>query len=419
MKTKISIKGDRFLINDKLVYGEIANVNPKSLGLLWNQRVVQGIFDDKIDRSRFDMFKAGIFDPEKNTDNLIASLPEWYSYGLRAITVSFQGGWPVSAVEVSQIDNNPFGTDGTSIDPAYASRMDRVIRACDEIGMVCIVSILYWAQAKYLKDGRAVVEAVKTACTFLKNGGYTNVIIEIANEYNISPFNSHPIVHYPEGMATLMQIAREASGDMLVGCSGGGAMADREVVEESDVVIIHGNGSTRGEYYDFLQKVKGWADGKPILCNEDSPCCSRVDVALECDTSWGYYNNYTKQIPPAEFSVLPGEDFFFARRIARAVGISIEALPFEEQFYLQGLENWTAFHGKRAIRLAAEFPEEINYVDFYLNGNKIYRSYDEPFFLHMDKTWLCKPWEMKPEDKNWKAVIKLRSGDSIKKSITL
>jgi len=419
MKTNIQIKGDRFLINDKLVYSEIPNVNPKSLGLLWNQRVVQGVFDDKNDRSRFNLFKAGIFDPEKNTDNLIASLPEWYSYGMRAITVCFQGGWPVTAVEVSEIDNNPFSEDGKILDSAYAARMDRIIRACDDLGMVCIVCILYWAQANRLKDGRAVANAVKTACKFLKDGKYTNVIIEVANEYNISPFASHPIVHYPEGMAILMQMAREASGGMLVGCSGGGAMADREVVEESDVVIVHGNGATRGVYYDFLQKVKGWVDGKPVLCNEDSPCCSRVDVALECGTSWGYYNNYTKQIPPAEFGILPGEDLFFARRIARAVGIHVDELPFEEQFYLQGLEDWTSFHGKRAIRLAAEFPEQIDYVDFYLNGKKLYRSYDEPFFLHRETTWLCKPWVANPEDKNWLAVIKLTDGKVIEKNVEL
>jgi len=419
MKTKISLQGNRFLINGNLVYSEIPNVNPKSLGLLWNQRVVQGVFDDKIDRSRFNLFKAGVFDPEKNTDNLIAALPEWYTYGMRAITVCFQGGWPVTAVEVSQIDNNPFGTDGKSIDPAYAARMDRVIKACDEIGMICIVSILYWAQANYLKDGRAVVNAVKIASKFLKDGNYTNVIIEIANEYNIGPFASHPVVHYPESMVLLMQMARENSGGMLVGCSGGGIMADKEVVEESDVVIVHGNGATRGEYYDFLQKVKGWADGKPVLCNEDSPCCSRIDVALECDTSWGYYNNYTKQIPPAEFGVLPGEDHFFARRIARTVGIPVEELPFEEQFYLQGLEDWTSFHGLRAIRLAAEFPERIDYVDFYLNGKKLYRSYDEPFYMHRDTTWLCKPWKVAPEDKDWKAVVKLCDDSSIVKQAML
>ena len=413
MKTKVSIEGNKFLINGKLVYSEIPTVNPKSLGLLWNQRVVQGVFDDKADRTRFNQFKMGVFDPEKNTDNLIASLPEWYSYGLRAITVCFQGGWPVGAVDVTTINNNPFGTDGKTLDSAYASRMDRIIRAADEIGMVVIVCFLYWAQANYLKDGRAVAEAVKTGSKFLKDNKYTNVIIEVANEYNIGPFSSHPLVHYPEGMAMLIKTAREASGGMLTGCSGGGIMADKEVIEESDIAFVHGNGGTRGEYYDFLLKVKKWADGKPILCNEDSPCCTRVDLAMELDTSWGYYNNYTKQIPPADYGVLPGEDLYFARRVARAVGIPIEELPLQEQFYLQGLENWTEFNGMRVIRLAAEFPEMIDYVDFYLNGEKIYRSYDEPFYLDRESTWLAKSRKVNLKTEKWKAVVKLNDGREI------
>ena len=410
MKTNLSINGNRFYINNKSVYSEIPGVNPDSLGLLWNQRVIQGVFDDKTDKTRFNLFKNKIFDPERNTDNLIAALPEWYLYGMRAITVGFQGGWPVKCVDVKDIDNNPFGSDGLSLDENYAHRMDRIIKAADELGMIVIVSLLYWAQCNRIKDGRSVLNAVQTGAKFLRDGGYTNVILEVANEYNIQPFSAHPIVYSPEGMAVLIKAARKYSGGMFVGSSGGGGMADREVVEESDVVIIHGNGLTRGEYYDFINRVKQWSVSKPILCNEDSPCCTRVDIGLETYTSWGYYNNFTKQIPPADYGVTPGEDLYFARRIARAVGIPVDELPFEEQFYLQGLEDWTEFHGKRAVRLAAEFPETVDYVDFYLNGKKIYRSYDEPFFLNRETTWLCEPWEVKPEDKEWKAVVKLCDG---------
>jgi len=419
MKTKISILKDRFLINGKLVYSEISGANSASLGLLWNQRVIQGVFDDKKDRSRFDLFKMGTFDPEKNTDNLIAALPEWYDYGMRAITVGFQGGWPVGMVDVTEIDNNPFGPDGLSLDPAYAARMDRIIRAADNIGMAVIVSLLYWSQCKRLKDGRAIVNAVRTGAEFLKTGGYTNVILEVANEYNIDAFSDHPIVNAPEGITQLIRIAREASGGMLTGASGGGGMFDQEVIEESDVVIVHGNGLSRGSYYGFLRKVRSLADDKPILCNEDSPCCTRVDVSLELGISWGYYNNYTKQIPPADYGIAPGEDLFFARRIARAVGIPLEELPFEDQFYLQGLEDFTSFHGKRAVRLAAEFPETVNYVDFYLNGEKLYRSYDEPFFLEQTLTWFAMPHEVSSDDREWKAVIVLADGRTLEKCVTL
>ena len=416
MKTNLSIKGKQFHINGKPAYSEIPGANPDSLGLLWNQRLIQGVFDDKIDRRRFDLFKDGVFDPERNTDNLVAALPKWQAYGMRAITVGFQGGWPVKCADVSDIDNNPFGSDGTRLDDSYACRMDKIIRAADELGMVVIVSLLYWAQCNRIKDGRSVVNAVKTGAKFLREGGYCNVILEVANEYNIEPFRAHPMAHSPEGMAQLIQIAREHSGGLPVGSSGGGGMADREVIEESDVAIIHGNGLTRGEYYDFLNRVKEWAGDKPILCNEDSPCCSRVGVGLETYTSWGYYNNFTKQIPPADYKVTPGEDLYFARRVAGAVGIPVEKLPLEDQFYLQGLEPWSSFNGKRAIRLAAEFPESVDYVDFYLNGKKIYRSYDEPFYLWRETTWLCEPVKTAPGENEWKAAVKLCDGRTMEKT---
>lgn len=415
MKTKISVSGKRFLINGQPVYSELANPNPASVGLLWNQRVIQGVFDDKVDRTRFNLFKEGVFDPDQNTENLIASLPQWYAYGLRAITVGFQGGGPVGYVENRDIDNNPFGADGAALEAAYAERMDRIIRAADELGMVVIVSLLYGDQASRIRDGRSVVNAVKTGCGFLRERGYTNVIVEVANEYDVPAFASHPIVYYAEGAAELIRIARESSGGMLVGCSGSGGSMDREVAEESDVVIVHGNGQTRGEYYDFLLRVKRWAGDKPVLCNEDSPCCTRVDVGLETYTSWGYYNNYTKQIPPADYGVTPGEDLFFARQVARAVGIPVRELPLEEQFCLQGLEDWSAFGGKRAVRLAAEFPEKVDYVDFFLNGEKLYRSYDEPFFLDREQTWLCRPREARPGDLEWKASVRLCDGTVVTK----
>jgi hypothetical protein len=418
MKTTLGASKDKILINGKPVYAEIAGVNPASLGLLWNQRMIQGVFDDKTDRTRFNLF-GRTFDADANTDNLIAALPAWHAYGLRAITVGFQGGWPVNCVDVRTIDNNPFGEDGLRLDPQYAARMDRVIRAADALGMVVIVCVLYWAQSLRLRDGRAVAGAVKTAAAFLRENRYTNVIIEVANEYNIAPFAGHPLVHQPEGMACLIDMAREHSGGMPVGSSGGGGMADPEVVAASDIVLVHGNGLSRGEYDDFIRKVRQWAPDKPIVCNEDSPCVTRVDVALETGTSWGYYNNYTKQIPPADHGVTPGEDLFFARRMARAVGIPVPALPRQDQFVLQGLEPETSFHGMRAIRLAAERPEAVDHVTFSCNGKPLYTAWDEPFFCWRESTWLAHSWTVDDAMRNWKAEIHLVDGTVLEREVVL
>ena len=142
--------------------------------MLLNDRFIQGIFDDKAAPKRFARFGHTHFDPAAHTDSLVAALPAWYSHGLRAFTVGFQGGGPCFTIDNDTIDNNPFGETGTQLDPAYAERMDRLIRGADAVGLVVIVSFFYGAQARRLHDGRAIRNAVTTASRFLKKGTITN-----------------------------------------------------------------------------------------------------------------------------------------------------------------------------------------------------------------------------------------------------
>ncbi|MCB0084503.1 MAG: hypothetical protein KDE47_26365, partial [Caldilineaceae bacterium] len=200
-QTSLSVQGEKFLINGQLTYAEIDGSNPDAHGLLMNARFIQGVFDDKAAPARFARFDHAVWDADQHSADLIAALPDWYSYGLRGFTVGFQGGGPCFTVNNLTIDNNPFGEDGATLDAAYAQRMDRLIRAADELGMVVIVSYFYGDQTRWLRDGRAVRNAVTAASRFLREGGYTNVIIEVANEYDISPFQQHPLLYYPEGVA--------------------------------------------------------------------------------------------------------------------------------------------------------------------------------------------------------------------------
>jgi hypothetical protein len=374
-----------------------------------NARFIQGIFDDKAAPERFARFGWEKWDPERHTDELIKALPEWYAYGLRAFTVGFQGGMPVFTAENSTIDNNPFSEDGGVIDPAYLGRLDRLIRAADEIGMIVIVSILYQGQSPRMKDGRAVRNAVRTASRWLRDQGYANTIIEVANEHTVGDFAARPLVSNPEGITTLMEIAREASGGIPVGCSAGGREMFREVAEASDVVLIHGNTLRRQDYYRFVNMVKSWTPGKPIVCNEDSPCFTQLDVAFDTQTSWGYYNNLSKQEPPAFWGVFNAEDLFFARRMARGLGIQISDLPEEERYVLDGVTGPYELKGERWIRLSAEYPESINRVDFYLNGKLVDHAYQEPFFVRYENTWTQGGFSAKKGDV-WKARIYLGDG---------
>lgn len=412
-RTRIDTDKTNFTINGELTYSEIENSNPDAHGLLMNARFIQGIFDDKADQARYARFGREQWDPERNTDELIAALPEWYRYGLRAFTVGIQGGGPCATIPNGRIDNNPFGEDGATLDPAYAGRLDRLIRAADETGMVVIVSYLYQGQIMRLRDGKAIRNAVATASRFLKEGGYTNVIIEVANEQTVGDFKKRPIVCSGEGMVYLMDLARTESGGMLVGCSDGGGTEIRETAEASDVVLIHGNGCSRQRYHNLIRMVREWVPGRPIVCNEDSPCVGQLTVAYTTHTSWGYYNNYTKQEPPADWGVTPGEDTFFAHRMAMGIGIEIPALAPDEQYYLQGLEPTAAWENKRWVRLASLYPERINYVEFFRDGELVDTAYDEPFIVNHRCNWLGGPVEVLPDEKQWTAVVHRADGETV------
>lgn len=416
-KTTLSIHGEKFLINDRLVYADIPNSNPAAHGLLMNARFIQGVFDDKADPQRFARWGEGEWNPERHTDALIAALPEWYRYGLRAFTVGFQGGGPCFTVNNLTIDNNPFGTDGSQLDPAYAARMDRLIRGADALGMVVIVSYFYGDQTRWLKDGKAVRNAVTSASRFLRTGGYRNVIIEVANEYDIRPFAQHPLLYYPEGVTSLIDLARYESGGLPVGCSGAGGTINREIAEASDVILIHGNGCTRQRLYNMISEVRSWNLDRPIVCNEDSQAIGQLEVAFATQTSWGYYNNMTKQEPPADWSITPGEDTFFARRMAEGIGIELPPISEEESYYLQGLEaGWTQ-NGERWLRLASLRPETINFVEFLRNGEVVYTAYDEPFSVNFQSNWRQRGVHSAVGDK-WLARIHLRAGTVIERAGT-
>lgn len=411
--TRLDIQKELFLINGKQTYSEIPGSNPDVHGLLMNARFIQGIFDDKNDVTRFARFGNPDYDPAANTANLVAALPQWYEHGLRAFTLGLQGGGACFTINNRSIDNNPFGEDGLHFDPAYATRLDTLIRGADAVGMIVIVSFFYGEQALRLKDGRAVRNAVTTASRFLKEGGYTNVIIEVANELNIGAFlESHPLICNPDGMATLLDLARAESGGLPVGCSGRGGYANREVAEASDVILIHGNGTTRQRFYNLIRTVKSWELDRPIVTNEDSQAIGQLEVAFKTRTSWGYYNNMTKQEPPADWSITRGEDTFFARRMAEGLGISLPPIPKEEHYYLQGFEPEMEYDSLRWLRLASMYPETIDYVDFCRNGELFYTSYDEPFSINFESNWRQGGVVTNPGDL-WKAEVHLRSGDAV------
>lgn len=396
MKTNLSIKGNDFYINGVKTYSESAKKEVH--GLLMNARFIQGVFDDSTGRERYNRYGKE-FDPEVNTDELIAALPQWYDYGLRGFTVGLQGGGPCFTLDNKTILNQPYSNNGKTIDPAYLDRLDRLIQGADAIGMVVIVSLFYPGQAGQFTNGperamgfssgEEIENSIKSACDFFMEKAYTNIIIEICNEHDLVYKN--PLMQTDQGMASLIRMTQAYTDNAFpVGCSGMGGSINEEVCRASDVVLFHGNGLSRGHYYNMIKKIQKIAPDKPLVCNEDSQAIGNMVVGIKEHTSWGYYNNMTKQEPPVYWEITRGEDEYFARRMAIELGLKTEEEMVEASVsttYLQGLEPHMTYEDKRWIRLASLYPEKIDYVEFYHNDKLFTKAYDEPFMVNYECNW--------------------------------
>ncbi|MCA9171226.1 MAG: hypothetical protein KDB23_26315, partial [Planctomycetales bacterium] len=132
-RTHVSIQDGHWHIN-----GHVTNPGAAAEGLLLNTRMVNAVFED--------MSNAD-FDANTNTDELIATLPAYSRSGLNAITLGLQGGFPGYEGAV----NSAFAADG-SLRATYLGRVQRVLTACDRLGMVVILGCYYQRQDQILAD---------------------------------------------------------------------------------------------------------------------------------------------------------------------------------------------------------------------------------------------------------------------------
>lgn len=329
-KTEVSIRGDAFYINGRPTYEGRTWQGKKIEGLLLNSRMVQGIFDDLNPETakKWAYPDTGKWDPERNTAEFVAAMPEWRRHGLLAFTINLQGGSP-QGYSRDQPWHNSALTETGDLRPDYMARLERILDKADELGMVAILGIFYFGQDQRLKDEAAVKRAVDNTLDWLFARGYRNVLIEVNNECNVR--YDHAILQ-PTRVHELIQRvkARESAGRrFLVGTSyGGGTIPKENVVRTSDFLLLHGNGvndpARIAEMVRQTRKVPGYRP-MPILFNEDDHFdfdkpVNNFLAAIGEYASWGYFDpgksNYTDgyQCPPVNWGInTPRKRAFFAK----------------------------------------------------------------------------------------------------------
>lgn len=298
--TRVRIAQGLWEINGKPIHA-----GSQAEGLLLNVRMVNSTFEDRNPET----CPKG-FDPQKNTQAFVDRIPEYVSQGVRAFTLCLQGGDPGYEGAI----NSAYEADG-SLRAGYLERVARVIEACDRAGAVVILGCLYQRQDQILEDAAAVEKAVENTARWLRKQGYTNVLLEIANEHAHDGFD-HAIIKDPLGVRKLIRAAREACPGLLVSASGmGGGRVAHAITVESDFVLLHFNAVPIGK---ILARVAS-ADkvSKAIVCNEDPRTgkegASALETTVNAFCSWGFAHIEQNQHHPFKFEGVADDPIVYAK----------------------------------------------------------------------------------------------------------
>jgi hypothetical protein len=292
---------------------------PGAAGRLMNLRVAQALFEDE-------WLTEISFNPDVNTDRVIAALDTYHEHGVLAINVSLQGGNPYGP-EVPQIKRDrvarlgpskgalisAFLPDG-SLKAAWMGRLLRLQRALDKRGMILVLMYFYEGQNGVVRDSEAIRRTVINATDWLVRNDCRNVIIEIANEYDLPEWKYQPWIQ--DHMGELIELARSRFRPdfrLPITASTMGMTSYPVIREHADLTIVHGNTRSPEEKRRGVAELMSdkTAVG-PILMDEDSVGrettlehlakeLASCDAVFDSGGSWGYMPWRQVQMFPFRF----------------------------------------------------------------------------------------------------------------------
>jgi len=267
--TTLAISGEDFLIDGAPANAGRALDGIPLDGLLLNSRMINGIFDDlnPDTRRQWAYPDTGRWDPDRNTDEFIAAMPQWRADGLDAFTLGVQCGSPQGYSKRQPWDSGGYEPDG-ALRPAHFGRLRRILGEADRLGFAVILSLFYQGQEMRLADADAVRRAVRDTARFVLDAGWQNVALEIANECNIPHDYTHSRLMRGENVHELIELAQSVRGDgrrLLASASFVDVSYFRDTVP--DAVFV-----TTDDHFDFGRDY------------------NHMKSALRAHVSWGYFD---------------------------------------------------------------------------------------------------------------------------------
>ena len=299
--TRVSIEGEKFLINGKPTLEGVVWRDIQMEGLIPNSRMVQGIFDD-LNPETIDKWKypdTGEWDPERNTSEFVAAMEEWHDAGLLAFTINLQGGSPEGYSAFQPWINSAFAQDG-DLREDYMKRLERILERADELGMVAILGLFYFGQDEHLENEDAVKKALDNAINWILDKGYSNVIIEVANECDNGKYDRSIIKkdRIPELIIRAKSLSKDGRRLLVATSFNGNTVPTDEVVKVSDFILIHGNGVNVPERIKEMvgeTRLLPSYRPMPIVFNEDDHYnfeqpMNNMIAAFQSGASWGFFD---------------------------------------------------------------------------------------------------------------------------------
>lgn len=305
--TTISITNGGFAIDGAPTYAGRSWNGHRIEGLLFNSRMANAIADDENPATRGAWSYAdGEWDAERSTREFIAALPAYRAHGLLAVCLNISGGSPQGYSWHQPWKICGFTAEGT-IKPAWAGRLEKVIKACDQTGMAVIVGLFYGKQSGTFNDEAAVKAAVTNTVDWLLEKKATNVLLEIGNEVDLPNVWVHPIIAAGRCDELITLARQRAGGKVLVGTSLVTMAAPPEaIVAASDFLLPHGNaingpdGPPQPSPHGIHLQVKNWRAspayrGQPVVYNEDDHYefekpHNHFIAAVQSGASWGFFD---------------------------------------------------------------------------------------------------------------------------------
>eukprot|EP01084_Bolivina_argentea_P002106 3871_1 len=297
--TTVSIDGTNFKINGAITYSSSSNSNVK--GLMFNSRMVQGIFDDYNQSTvhRWVYPDTKKWDPDRNVKEFVGNMSLWHENKLLSFTVGLQGGCPYGYCSSQPWIVSAYDFKTGALDTKYFNRLNQILSKADSIGMVPIVQLFYFGQVgRFNHNNNAIYAAINNTMQWLLTSKYRGILIEVVNEVNEGYSNT--ILDTANIAKTISYVKQITNNIFPVGTSyGGGGIPSDAVVEASDVIFLHGNGQSPGGITNMINKVHSMQSyknkPKPIVFNEDdhynfNSSSNNMKSAVDGHASWGYFD---------------------------------------------------------------------------------------------------------------------------------